>query len=226
MAQRFENFNFQMPMIRLPTQASVSGDTRLMRFMVARPAGLKLLVLLVVSTVLVFLRSPHWLAAGAVMSLTCWVLLGRGSGHGGDLRPGKSGVLWFLLMISAFGAYSAWLDGASAALATIARLMALIVLAMVVMRTTPVTQMMAAIERALQPFDRLGLISSRKTALAFGMMIRFLPVLREQWVEIQQAQTARGLNVRPHALLVPMLARTLKRAQEVAETLDARGLVD
>lgn len=204
----------------------MGSETPLLRFFRMCPAGLKLLLLLLASTVLVALESPYWLTGSAVISVLFWLLLGRGPSQSGPLQPAQSGLLWFGFMILALGAYSAWLEGPGAAVATIARLIALITLAMIVMRTTPVTAMMSAIERFLMPLGKLGWVNPSKVALAFGMMVRFLPVLREQWDEIQQAQTARGLRARPHALLVPMLARTLSRAQEVAETLDARGLSD
>lgn len=190
------------------------------------PAGLKLFLLLLVSTLLVALGNPYWLAGSAATCVFLWLLLGRSASQSGSFQTTRSGLLWFGVMILTLGAYSAWLEGPGAAVATVARLIALITLAMIVMRTTPVTEMMAAIERLLTPLGTLGWVNPHKVALSFGMMVRFLPVLREQWEEIRQAQTARGLHARPHALLVPMLARTLSRAQEVAETLDARGLSD
>lgn len=194
--------------------------TRLLR---RQPSGVKLLALLMISTLLVWLDDPYGLSAGAMISVLLWLSLGRDTDQSAPIATTGSATLWFVLMIVLLGGYSAWFSGISAAVVTMARLICLVVLALVVMRTTPVTQMMAAVERILQPLGRRGWVDPARTALAFGMVIRFLPVLREQWFEIQQAQAARGLQARPHALLVPMLARTLQRAQEISDCLDARG---
>jgi len=192
------------------------------RRLAIQPASAKLLTLLVVSSVLVMVSDPAWLTVCALLSAALWVALGPAQ----EQSTGSGSVWWFLIMLAMLGGYNAWVAGLAGAVVTISRLVALVLLALVVMRTTRVTDMMATVERALQPLGKLGWVSPSRIALAFGMTIRFLPVLRQQWDEIRQAQMARGLQARPHALLVPMLARTLQRAEEVAQTLDARGLGD
>jgi biotin transport system permease protein len=44
-----------------------------------------------------------------------------------------------------------------------------------------------------------------------------------QWQDIREAQLARGLTPSPFTMGVPMLMRTLRRADEIAEAIDARG---
>jgi biotin transport system permease protein len=46
--------------------------------------------------------------------------------------------------------------------------------------------------------------------------------LTVQWQEIREAQAARGLKANPFTMGVPMLLRTLRRAQDIADALDAR----
>ena len=194
------------------------------RRLAAQPAGAKLLTLLVASSLMVMIKEPAWLVVCALMSAVLWLALGRTQE---DMRSvDANSVVWFVIMLAVLAGYNAWAAGLAAALVTVSRLVSLVLLALVMMRTTQVTDMMAAVERMLQPLGRLGWVRPSRVALAFGMTIRFLPVLKQQWEEIRQAQMARGLQARPHALLVPMLARTLQRAEEIAQTLDARGMGD
>ncbi|CFN71313.1 cobalt transport protein [Bordetella pertussis] len=53
--------------------------------------------------------------------------------------------------------------------------------------------------------------------------MRFIPEIWRNYQEIREAQAARGLGAHPLALLVPLVVRTLKRAEEVAQAIDARG---
>ncbi|WP_129559830.1 energy-coupling factor transporter transmembrane component T, partial [Bordetella pertussis] len=53
--------------------------------------------------------------------------------------------------------------------------------------------------------------------------LRFIPEIWRNYQEIREAQAARGLGAHPLALLVPLVVRTLKRAEEVAQAIDARG---
>ncbi len=202
--------------------SDLASRTWLYRLLAAQPAGAKLLALLLVSSFLVMVSEPAWLATCALLSASLWLLLGRSQAQ----RDGSGSVLWFLIMLIMLAGYNAWAAGLAAAVVTISRLIALVLLALVVMRTTRVTDMMSTVERVLEPLGRLGWVRPARIALAFGMTIRFLPVLKQQWEEIRQAQMARGLQARPHALLVPMLARTLQRAEEISQTLDARGMGD
>ncbi|MFF0989891.1 energy-coupling factor transporter transmembrane component T [Kocuria nitroreducens] len=59
-------------------------------------------------------------------------------------------------------------------------------------------------------------------SLALSMTIRFIPQIRTQYLEVREAQFARGLHHSPLAVLVPLLVRTLESAQEIAAALDAR----
>ncbi|WP_129559385.1 energy-coupling factor transporter transmembrane component T, partial [Bordetella pertussis] len=90
---------------------------------------------------------------------------------------------------------------------------------------TPVPALIDACERALRPAERLGLLNAAQVALALALALalRFIPEIWRNYQEIREAQAARGLGAHPLALLVPLVVRTLKRAEEVAQAIDARG---
>ncbi|MFQ6691147.1 energy-coupling factor transporter transmembrane protein EcfT, partial [Bordetella pertussis] len=71
----------------------------------------------------------------------------------------------------------------------------------------------------------LGLLNAAQVALALALALalRFIPEIWRNYQEIREAQAARGLGAHPLALLVPLVVRTLKRAEEVAQAIDARG---
>ncbi|MFY9348533.1 MAG: energy-coupling factor transporter transmembrane protein EcfT [Orrella sp.] len=188
------------------------------------PAGLKLLSLFSLGTALVLTDHIFILGASAVVaSLVClsvhWPPFMRGSAS----STRSSVFLWPLITLMAIVAYIGFVSGFEHALVVLCRLLALLLFAISVMATTSVTAMMAVVEKFLQPFDRWGWIRADKVALMFGISLRLMPVLLEQWHEIREAQAARGHRASPLALLVPMLVRTLQRAAEMADAIDARG---
>lgn len=111
-----------------------------------------------------------------------------------------------------------WLAGVIALL----RFLILILLATIVTLTTRMSDMMAAIEQALQPGKRIG-INPAHISLMLSLSLRLIPMLLNQFYEIQEAQRARGLDRTALALFVPFMVKTLRMADELSEALDARG---
>jgi len=192
------------------------------------PAGLKLICLLLSSAALVVVTAPVVLVMAALL---CAVLFRASSA--GEISAGyqissagKSGLFWWIFMLAVIGTWVGWQSGVPAGVAVVARLVAMFLLASAVMRTTSLTDMMAAVEAALAPLARRGYVNSVKVSLMFGMMIRFLPLLKEQWDQIRQAQASRCMQASFIGLLVPMLVNTLRRADEIAQALDARNMGD
>ncbi len=101
------------------------------------------------------------------------------------------------------------------------RLLSLCLFAYAVSLSTTFGQMLTLFERLLAPTRRLGL-NPAQMSLALSMTIRFIPQIRGQYLEVREAQFARGLQNSPVAVLVPLLVRTLESAQEIASALDAR----
>jgi biotin transport system permease protein len=181
------------------------------------PAGPKLAVLAFSSSALMWVHSPLLLsvACGQVCFLMCWA--------GASLRQvwqQMRPLIWMLLLL---GGLSAWSQGVLQASEMVLRLLTLVLAALLVSMTTPLTQMMQVVVWLLVPFQRLGWVDADRVALSVGLTLRFIPELGVQWQEIREAQLARGMTPSPLTMGVPMLLRTLRRADEIAEAIDARG---
>ena len=182
------------------------------------PAGRKLLVLVVLGAVLMLV---HRLS---ILTLSLLVVMGLMYQSGLSfkklwlqLKP----MAWFLLILCI---YSAWVQSPEAALEMLLRLASLILAAMLVSMTTPITQMMDLVVWLLRPFTRLGWVDPYKVSLALGLTLRLIPELSVQWNDIREAQSARGIQAGVMTMLFPMLVRTLRRAEELSEAIDARSL--
>lgn len=179
-------------------------------------AGLKLAVLAIGSTALMWVHSPSLLLVAC--ALVCLSVRWAGASLQQvwqQLRP----LVWLLFVL---GGLSVWAHGVLQAFEMILRLLTLVLAALVVSMTTPLTQMMQVVAWLLKPFQRLGWVDADKVALGFGLTMRLIPELGVQWQEIREAQLARGLTPSPLTMGVPMLLRTLRRADEIAEAIDAR----
>ncbi len=188
------------------------GNTRLHR----ASAGLKLAVLAVASTALMWVHSPALLFVVCV--LVCLSVRSTGASLQQiwqQVRP----LVWLLLVL---GGLSVWPHGVLQTLEMILRLCTLVLAALVVSMTTPLTQMMHVVARLLRPFERLGWVDAERVALGVGLTLRLIPELGVQWQDIREAQLARGLKPSPLTMGVPMLLRTLRRADEIAQAIDAR----
>ncbi|EFF76717.1 energy-coupling factor transporter transmembrane component T family protein [Achromobacter piechaudii] len=191
----------------------VSGHSPLHRL----PAWVKLAALVAAGAGLFLLRDPRWLgAAFALAAALAWSTGVSGVAVWRQVR----GLLWVLLAVALF---TAVFQGAIEALAVVLRVGAMVGLALAVTLATRTSDLIAVCERALTPFERIGLIDAGKVALALALALRFVPEIWRNFHEIREAQAARGLGAHPVALIVPLIVLTLKRAQEVSEAIDARS---
>jgi len=126
---------------------------------------------------------------------------------------------WLLLALIIFTALT---QSPMTAIEVGLRMLALLLAALLVSLTTSIAKMMEVLIWLLQPLQTRGWVNSERVALVFGLTLRLIPELSVQWHEIREAQAARGLKANPLTMGVPMLLRTLKRAQEIADALDAR----
>lgn len=197
---------------------TVVGQTTDSSWLHQWPPGVKLLLLLLAGTSLVMVDNLVWLALATGITVSLWVsVVKREALHW--LRQS----FWLALTIAAVVLYVAFVNTWPQALVVLFRLLALLFGAMAVTASTSVSQMMTVVERVLQPLGRLGWVNPAKVALAFGLSLRLIPVLLQQWQDIREAQAARGLSGQPFALLIPMLAKTMKRADAIGEAIDVRG---
>ena len=178
----------------------------------------KVKILILVITGMVVFLVPNPIALGILLGLTSllpvfaqlplpsvWL----------QLRPI---IPWLIAVLLIQGLLGDWLAGTTAML----QFALLTLLATIVTLTTRVSEMIEAIEQALQPCKRFG-INPAQVSLMLALAIRFIPVLLNQFHEIQEAQRARGLDRNGLALLVPFVIKTLRMADELSDALDARG---
>lgn len=181
------------------------------------PTGVKLAALFITGILILATDSPLLLAVGLGM-LCCGIGIAQLPLKTVfyQLRP-----LLFVLVLffAAHAVFTSPMTGLVLGLRFAIMILAGILLTM----TTRLSDMMAVLERALRPLSRLG-INPEKASLVFAMSIRFIPALAESWSRVRDAQRARGLDRHPLALLLPMLVLTLRRADQISDAIEARGL--
>ncbi|MER2604245.1 MAG: CbiQ family ECF transporter T component [Siculibacillus sp.] len=190
-----------------------AGTTALHRL----PAGVKLVGLAVLATALFLIEDAAILAGAALVGLAAALSTGVGAARLVRLSA------WPLALIGAVGVVDWWLVDAATALTVVPRLVALAFFAQAVTLTTTTGELTAALEAALAPLERIGLVDARRVALTLTLAVRFVPLIVEEAREIREAQAARGLSGHPLALIVPLVVRVLVRAEEVTDSIDARG---
>ncbi|MEF2074498.1 energy-coupling factor transporter transmembrane component T family protein [Consotaella aegiceratis] len=183
------------------------------------PLGWKLLAVAVAGTGLMLV--DDWRIMAAALAVVClfYGLAGLTWRDGlRQLRP-LAWVLAVLFVVQTL--LQSWALGVLVVL----RIAVLVLLAALVTLTTRSDALIAAIEKALAPFARLG-VNPAKVGLAFSLALRFIPVIGEQARQIREAQQARGLGSRPLAMVLPLIVRTLKTASDVADAIEARSAGD
>ncbi|SOC19154.1 energy-coupling factor transporter transmembrane component T family protein [Rhodobacter maris] len=180
------------------------------------PAGAKLAALAIAGTGVMAIADWRVMVDLALLAALAFRLAGCGTDAlGRQLRP----MLW---MLAALFLVQGWLvDWATAAL-VVARIVTLVLLAALVTLTTPAEAMIATIERLLAPFVRFG-VDPGRVGLAFSLALRFIPVIGEEAERVREAQAARGLGHHPLALILPLIVRVLKSAEDVAAAIEARS---
>ncbi|CAM3748175.1 Cobalt ABC transporter [Bordetella sputigena] len=191
----------------------VEGDRLLHRL----PAPYKVVALVAAGAGLFLVHRLDALA----LALLCGGLLVAGSGVG-------AGALWrhvrgLVAILAVVGVCAAYFDGWARAAEVLLRVAALVAMALAVTLTTRTSDLIRVCEQALYPLDRLGWVDAGRVALALALTLRFIPEIWRNYQDIREAQAARGLSRNALALTVPLLVRTFKRAEEVADAIDARG---
>lgn len=98
--------------------------------------------------------------------------------------------------------------------------------------TTSPTELVSGLERLLRPLNLIG-VSSHEVALMVSVALRFVPTILEEIRTIREAQTARGAALNTGSLpkrarqvislITPLLTQSLRRADELATAMEARG---
>ncbi len=180
------------------------------------PAGVKLLALATGSAALFMVSGIPVHSAELLAVLAVFQIAGLPWKEVFDqLRP----VLVFLVPIFLFHTFATdWALG----LETVLRILVLILLAVIVTLTTRLSEMIEVLERLMRPL-RLAGINPEKVGMMLSMVIRLVPLMMREAGKVLEAQRARGLDRNAIALLVPLLIKTLKMADDLSQAMDARG---
>lgn len=178
------------------------------------PAPLLLLAAAPAALLLAHPGASGWrLRIAALAALLCWST---------TLSQGLFWAGWPRTPLLALGPLALYREGLTHGLVQSARFVAALSAGALVVIATPADRLLAAlIALRLPP----GLVMMATAAL------RSLPVIAAEWASIRQARAQRGRPWRPPhtwiaqeaALLRPLMARCLRRARALAESLDARG---
>jgi energy-coupling factor transporter transmembrane protein EcfT len=108
----------------------------------------------------------------------------------------------------------------------------LILSASILTMTTSPTELVSGIERLLRPLKALR-VPSHDIAIMISIALRFVPTFLEEIDRIKEAQMARGADFKSGpfirrvksaaSLSVPLVLCALRRADELATAMEARG---
>lgn len=205
-------------------------------------ARVKVTLLLVATAALFAARAPWTLAMWAMLCL----LVLRASGIGGKAvaHALKPVALLFAFIVCAnlvscdgsadvaiAGGVGISTVGAARAATAVARIIMLVCLALSVATSTTPTKLAHACTSLMRPLGHIG-VPIEDVGLVLSMALRFIPIVSEEAGRIRLAQRARGVNfdegsvlrrVRAWAaVLTPLVVGLFRRADRVAESMDAR----
>jgi energy-coupling factor transport system permease protein len=228
-----------MMMDRGMTGKYVPGETLLHRM----DERAKLLAFLIMICAVIFTDSP----AGYAVMFVFMAALGKAAGLSVNSvlssvrRLGPFLILIFVMNslfytsedpIWHFLIFSLSREGMIQGANVVLRIALVIVMSGILTRTTSPMELMSAIESLLHPLRYIGL-PAEEIAMILSIAIQFIPTILEESDEIRKAQIARGarfesgkLRERAMALLpmiVPIFISSFKRADELAEAMEARG---
>lgn len=188
------------------------GDTFLHR----TPAQVKLLVLLLVGIGIFFVTTPFVLGPAAAVAIGLMALARAPRQQ--LFRQLLSPLIILVVVVTV----AALLQSVPTAVTVGLRLLTLLLLGFTVTFTTRTSAMLDVIERTLRPLDRTRLVNSTAIALAVSLALRFIPEVFYRYEQIREAQAARGLHGNPMAMVVPLVIRVLRSADDIAAAIDAR----
>ena len=165
------------------------------------------------------------------------ILLGRAAGLS-PLRVLRELRYFLLFLLFVFAARTLSLGGwaieysaaaAGQALTVCWRLLVVVGMGLLLMATTRISHIRAALVWALRP---VPLLDARAAATMVGLVVRFLPLILFQAGEISAAQRARGIErrknplLRLNAFIIPLFRRVFLSADELAAAMQARCYTD
>lgn len=179
-------------------------------------AGWKLFLLIGISTGIFFISEWYWMCLAFVLTILCY-----------PLAQLSLTVLWqqmkmglwfaaFLFIIQYI--FNSWQLGVLISV----RLLALLLLASLLTLTTPMSALLDTLNKSLQWLKYVH-INPKKVSLAISLTLRFIPVIQQITEEVREAQQVRGLERSIIAIAIPVIIRTLKSADDIADAITCRG---
>lgn len=161
------------------------------------------------------------------------------------MLKGLKGILVFILASVVINMFftkgDPWIDigvlhiswqGFRTAVYTMARVIMLVLGSSVLTYTTTPTKLTDGLERGLRGLSRLK-IPVHEISMMIGIALRFIPILVEELNKIMKAQQARGANFDQGSVFkrlknlipvfVPMFVSAIRRANDLATAMEARG---
>ncbi|MFT8358136.1 energy-coupling factor transporter transmembrane component T family protein [Bifidobacterium aquikefiri] len=186
------------------------------------PAGWKLLALFATGAVLAYPDLPVWitgLLATACVLLYCFSELG--------LRICFR-QLWTSRWIITFTFVAqVWFKPMQETAVITLRITAIVLFAALITLTTPLSEIFANVVRMLHPFQRFG-VDTDRIGVAVSLGISVIPIISASMKTVHEASQARGVHagilLGIQAWAVPLMVLVLKQADELADSLDARGI--
>ena len=139
----------------------------------------------------------------------------------------REGTEWF--SIGAVGIYSGGaIKGSFVAL----RILTLLMFASFLTLTTKVVDLTDGLERLLSPLQRVKL-PVHEMVLMMSIALRYIPILMQETDKLTRAQAARGADLKSgpilsrikalYPLLLPLIVQSFRRADTMAQAMEARG---
>lgn len=181
-----------------------------------RLAALPKLLILLLMTALAFYSSTLWTSCLLLLFVTA-IVISVPNALRSLLSVGKA-IAWMsvVLLIA-----HALLGDLATGLAVTIRSLALFALALLLNLTTPWQELLALLERLLQPLSKLG-IDSASLALLISLVMRFIPVLLTQWARLSCSWQARSPHRPSWQLIAPWCLHALSVADHSDDCLKAR----
>lgn len=181
-------------------------------------AGPKSAVLMLIVLGVCLVPASWWGAAlTTAVCIGCYAVRGAGMR---ELFRQIVAIRWILVVTAAGQLVFA---GPEDAVANTARVTAAVVISGLLALTTPVSELLDVLERALLPLGRLRL-EPQRAALVVAVTVSTLPVLARIEREVREAQRARGGGRSLRLFAIPFLVVALKHADALGDALTARGV--
>lgn len=192
-------------------ESYISGNSVLHR----APPALKIVGLAAYCTIVFMFESWQPLAIAGLLLLCGYGMAGSG------WRQIFQGIRPAIPVLAAVFLFQ-WLTAdLSLAGFILIRFACLILAAHLVTTTTRSGEFVDGIMRLLRSAPRW--VPAAQIALSVSLALRFIPVIRAIFNEVRMAQRARGLDKSLLALLVPLMVRTLKSGDQIADAIRARS---